>query len=79
MNLEHTFIGAATVDAAENLGIIKKAGEASVVPPLPASLEEVLLRGLLGMDIGEPLTEAHLEQARIMYGIELPKTEPQPE
>ena len=75
MDLENTFIVASIGEQAEKDGLVKKAGETPTVPNPPPSLELVMLRGLLGLDEGEPLMEYHLEQARMKYGIELPRPE----
>jgi len=75
MDLEKSFLIASIGEQAENDGLVKKAGETPVVPPLPPSMEEVMIRGLLGLDVDEPLMDYHIEEARRMYGIELPQPE----
>lgn len=67
MDLENTFIVASIGEQAENDGLVKKAGEEPLNPPLPPGLEETMLRGLLCLDTEEPITDEHREIYRLFY------------
>lgn len=68
MDFDQAFLLASICEQAEQSGLVKKAGETPTVSDPLHSLEEVMIRGLIGADTDEALTEEQLEVFRALYG-----------